>query len=950
MTSDTTQRGPFSKGNGPSFCESRQARMAWLLATTLFVTTPQIVMPAHAHDGARRDSGTELLPTGKVITPLAIPGSTQQFLNPQLPAYPTFVVSEAVKSELSPDGNTLAIVVAGNNLRIGDPANSTQYLFIYDVSGANSTNPKLMQVIKQDVANVGIVWNGNTTIYASGGPGDEVYVYTRAGAASSVPFTAAGTIALGHTGTATTGGLAVSADGKVLLVTNYANASISVIDTASNAVLTEYSLTPSSTSGQSGKGGDNPWAVTVKANGVAFISSVTDREVVVVDVSTPASPKFLTRIALAGNPYGMTLSADQSKLFVAQENSDQVGVIDTVGYALLDAIDTRAPGRILADQNGNHYGFRNKNTDDAPRYTGVESIAARVSPDGKTLYAVNNGNNSIAVVPLEGKDAYTTTALLPTAYAPKDVTFSADGSQMYIINGRSNTGPNPEWPGGYIDVGLDGVPGIPHDLNQYGYLLERSSLVTAPVPKGNVLDDLTKQVAKNNHYSVQESENDITVMNFLHDKIKHVIYVVKENRTFDQVLGDLNNGANVDPSLTQFGAAITPNLHSLAKNFVTLDNFLDSGDGSGEGWKWVEQGGVSTSWEIAMMYAYRFTTPSWTEVDPGKDAPFGQQKSLIFDAVLNAGGTVRNYGWEYTVATIGPITDANGSPISNPFAAGAVQVRVENSDLVDSTDLYFRPLDLSYSDTWRMQEWAREFQQFEANGQLPSLEVLWLGQDHMGNFGSNVAGLNTPEQQQADNDFAVGKLIETVAHSQQYANNTLVMVIEDDTQDGPDHIDSHRSTTYIAGPYVKQGAVVSTFFSQADLLRTIEDILGTEHMNLNTAYARPMSDVFDVRRSSVWTFNAVASTALQGTGVQVTLNDLGAKYAEGPVVKSTHDAFYWDEATRGFDFSDADRVPTALYNKVLWAGLMGDKPYPTPHSVYEPVVRDDDDDGDVGVK
>ncbi|MBO0752179.1 MAG: hypothetical protein J2P53_08715, partial [Bradyrhizobiaceae bacterium] len=287
----------------------------------------------------------------------------------------------------------------------------------------------------------------------------------------------------------------------------------------------------------------------------------------------------------------------------------------------------------------------------------------------------------------------------------------------------------------------------------------------------------------------------------------------------------------------------------------------------------------------------------------------------------------------------------------NPFAAGAVQVTVTNETLAaeDRTDLYFRGIDLNYPDTWRFQEWNREFQQFEANGNLPAFEMIRLGGDHMGSFGTEIAGVNTPEKQQADNDYAVGKLIETVAHSQHYANNTLVIVVEDDSQDGPDHVDSHRAPAYVVGPYVRQGAVVSTPYTLVSALRTIEDVLGTEHMALNTANARPMSDVFDIGSSGVWSFNAVASTALQGTGLQVTLNDMGVKYAEGPVVKSTHDAAYWDEATRGFDFSDADRVPPALFNKVLWKGLMGDKPYPAIHSAYTTteaaeMVRDGDDD------
>jgi hypothetical protein len=159
-----------------------------------------------------------------------------------------------------------------------------------------------------------------------------------------------------------------------------------------------------------------------------------------------------------------------------------------------------------------------------------------------------------------------------------------------------------------------------------------------------------------------------------------------------------------------------------------------------------------------------------------------------------------------------------------------------------------------------------------------------------------------------------------------------VISVEDDSQDGPDHVDSHRLTAYVAGPHVKQGAVVGTHYSLVSVLRTIEDILGTEHMNLNTTYARPMSDVFDIGSSGVWTFNAVASTGIAGHGSAGDAERHGVRYGEGPVMKPKHDAADWAEATRGFDFSDVDRVPPGLFNKVLWEGLMDGKPYPVPHS------------------
>jgi hypothetical protein len=197
----------------------------------------------------------------------------------------------------------------------------------------------------------------------------------------------------------------------------------------------------------------------------------------------------------------------------------------------------------------------------------------------------------------------------------------------------------------------------------------------------------------------------------------------------------------------------------------------------------------------------------------------------------------------------------------------------------------------------------------------------------MGSFGTALGGVSTPETQQADCDLALGRIVEAVANSR-YAADTLIIVTEDDVQDGPDHVDSHRGTAYIVGPYVKQGAVISTRYSQINALRTIEDILGTEHINLNTAFQQPMADVFDIRSSGRWTYAAEASTVLSTTTLALAEKGNGVRFAAGPTVKPRHDAAYWDAVTAGFDFSEADQVPPARFNRVLWTGLMGGKPYP----------------------
>ncbi|MDE2454405.1 MAG: hypothetical protein KGL43_12500, partial [Burkholderiales bacterium] len=324
------------------------------------------------------------------------------------------------------------------------------------------------------------------------------------------------------------------------------------------------------------------------------------------------------------------------------------------------------------------------------------------------------------------------------------------------------------------------------------------------------------------------------------------------------------------------------------------------------------------------------------------DAPFGIQNGYIFDAVLNAGGTVRNYG--FLVSNIGSI-GTKAAPVSDPFGAGIVQVAPLAPTLAQLTDVYFRGYDQSYPDLWRYNEWKREFDQFVAQGNLPSLSTVRLSHDHTGNFGAALAGVNTPETQQADDDLAVGRLVEAVAHSP-YAANTLIIVTEDDCQDGPDHVDSHRSTAYVVGPYVKRGAVVHKAYNQVNALRTIEELLGTRHINLNTAFQGPMSEVFDIRQSGAWTYDALASTVLKSTTLALAGGGAAPRYAQGPDLLPRHDFAYWDKVTAGFNFAQADQVPPALYNRVLWAGLTGDKPYPGPALSQARSAAQADDDGD----
>ena len=952
------------------------------------------LLVVHAHADQPGNTGLLPLASGQTITPTFVAGSAQQYLNPQLPAYPNFVAGEAVKSQLSPDGSTLAVICAGQNSLYTaagtvDTANSTQYIFVYDVTGANKASPLLTQVIKQTNAHVGLVFSpdGNT-LYAAGGNDDAVYAYAKSGGS----WMQVAKIALGHAGkgvglsvAANASGLGISADGKTLVVANNYNDSISVIDTASATVRYEHDLRPYFANNEGvagGVGGTYPFAVVIKGNGTAYVSSDRDREVVVVDVSAPTAAHLVTRIKVDGNALGMTLDAAQARLYVAQDNADQVSVIDTASNAVVARIDARAPAGIIP----------------GPKYTGVATFGVSLSRDGATLYAVNAGANSIAVVPLAGPNANTVTGLIPTAYEPHDITFSADGSWMYIVNGKNSTGPNPghlssntsrftfiNYPGGNAAAAAAAAAS-----NQYQFQLERASLVSAPVPTASDLPALTAKVAQNDLYSAAPVANDAAVMAFVQSRIKHVIYIVKENRTYDQVLGDLGNGGNGDPTLAQFGKRITPNYHRLASAFVTLDNFMNPGDGSMDGWSWALQGRVTNTETITQQINYAAVnrglsyeseganrnvpvnyptvaqrdavsgpagTTAYTTASAGvtggtvnllagggnhasSDAPFGVQQGYIFSAALQAGKTVRNYG--FLVNNIGSIGTI-AAPIADPYGAGVIQVGPLDPSLAPLTDVYFRGYDQNYPDLWKYNEWKREFDAYAASGALPNLSLVRFSHDHTGSFGTALAGVNTPETQQADCDLAVGRLIEAVANSR-YAADTLVIVTEDDVQDGPDHVDSHRGPAFLVGPYVKQGAVVSTRYSQVNVLRTIEDILGTQHINVNTAFQRPMADVFDPGLSGTWTYSSVASTLLKTTTLSLAEPAQAVRYAAGPDIKPRHGVAYWARVSAGFDFSDADRVPADKYNRVLWTGVMGQKPYPAlKGSPSVPGARDADD-------
>jgi YVTN family beta-propeller protein len=904
----------------------------------------------------------ESLPTGMSITPTAAPGSTLQFLNPDLPGMPEYLADHPISTVLSPDGNTLLVLTSGYN-RVSDikahsvPDLSNEYVFIYDV---RQNPPAKRQVLQIPNTYMGMAWAPDgKTFFISGGMNDNVHVFTQNEDLWSESLPA---ISLGHKyglgiddeegskdgrTKPVAAGLAASGDGTRLLVANSQNDSVSLIDLTQKKVISELDLRPGKNdpAKRNTPGGEYPYGVVFKGNSKAYVSSLRDREIVVLDLRV--APAITGRIKTHGQPGKMILNPAQTVLFAVADNSDSVVMIDTTKDRILSEIKTTAPVGILPS---------------GPSFKGANPTGLALSPDSRTLYVTNGGANSVAVIRLDRElDEGRVVGLIPTAWYPNAVSVSRDGKFLYVVNAKSSAGPNP---GGcrnnFVPTG-----DRPCALAQeYVWQLEKGGLATIPLPGPEELKTLTLQAARNNHFSVpaRHPESD-ALFAFLRSKIHHVIYIIKENRSYDQVLGDLEKG-NGDPRLNLFPEPLAPNHHAIARRFVTLDNFYDSGEVSGNGWNWSTAARATDFVErtIPMNYAHRglgydvegvnrgINTAGSRPEDrihgkledpddqlPGTadvSAPDGPEEDetgagYLWDSALRARLTVRNYGFYVNLAHYSATPD--GGPalplLHDPAAAGVRVAFPTNPRLRDITDPYFRSFDMRFADYWRFKEWEREFDDYVKHDNLPNLELLRLPHDHFGNFSDAQDGVNTVETMMADNDYAVGLVLEKVAHSK-YAGDTLVFVIEDDAQNGADHVDAHRSIALVAGPYVRQGAVVSSYFTTVSLLRTIEEVLGMKPLGLNDAFDAPMAEVFSTQQRS-WTYTALVPKILYTTQLPLP----AAEQKSGsltPWAAPRHDAAYWAEQTRDFDFSVEDNLDTERFNLILWNGLKDqEEPYPS---------------------
>ncbi|HKW89219.1 MAG TPA: bifunctional YncE family protein/alkaline phosphatase family protein [Candidatus Acidoferrales bacterium] len=902
----------------------------------------------------------EMLPTGMTITPTAAAGSYFVPLNPDLPGAPNYVAGQPVTTAMSPDGKTLLVLTSGYNRLNGADGRrmkdySNEYVFVFDVSQGK---PQKTQVLQVPNTFDGIAWNPNgQEFYVSGGGDDDVHVFSmQAGrwSEAGAPIPLGHDKGLGIDTKPVAAGLAATADGKKLVVANFENDSVSVIDLATRQKTAELDLRPGKIDPkQAGvAGGEYPFWVVIKGNDTAYVSSPRDRQIVVVNIS--GEPKVTSRIAVPGEPTKMILDREQQSLYAALPSDDAVATIDPTTDKLAETNGTTAP----------HTNFANPG-----RLMGSNPNGLALSQDGRWLYVTNGGANSIALIDLRETRRNGVTGLIPTGWYPSAASVSADGKSLYVVNSKSMPGPNTEACRTTTSIARGALDSC-YATNEYILQLNKGGFEVIPTPQASELDALTKQVAENDHYVTDARRaDDEKMMAFLRQHIKHVIYIIKENRTYDQVLGDLPEG-NGDPRLAILGKALGPNHHQWAQQFVDLDNFYCSGDVSAEGWNWstaarasqfVENTypinyadrGISYDFEgenrginvgLATLKERRkdgSSVPDDEDLLPGTadvdapDGPGGQAGTgYLWDAAERAKLSLRNYGFfledRYTQTKGGPPAIP---VVRDPYAEKIPVAFPVKKALIAVTDPYFRGFDLKLPDYWRLQEWKREFQNYVTHKNLPSLELVRLMRDHFGDFAQAIDGTGTVEAEFADNDYAVGKLIETVAKSP-YRDSAIICIVEDDAQNGPDHVDAHRSPAFIVGAYVKQGAVVSTHYTTVNMLKTIEEVLGMGPMGINDDVVEPMADVFTTELKP-WTYTAIVPDVLRTTKLPLASAPAGGGGSADAKVsfaaaRPRHDAAYWAAKTKGMDFSVEDHIDSAKFNRIIWEGLEGDSvPYPT---------------------
>ncbi len=638
-------------------------------------------------------------------------------------------------------------------------------------------------------------------------------------------------------------------------------------------------------------------------------TSVADRGSVSVVEKTATGWKQTKTIPVGGHPCGLVASPAGEFVYVANANSDTVSVIDTARDEVAETIDCKPEAKL-------------------PFGTGSNAVA--LGRDGRTLFVANGTGNCVAVVRLGRKsteaadgapEASAVAGLIPTGWYPGAVRLSADGKRLFVANVKGHGSlamrksvraarkEDPKKPAGEGDD-----PAAPQERghNSHDHL---GSVSLIDLPDADALRKLTETVNANNRLGyalaglerprpdakpvpVPERHGEPSVF-------EHVVYVIKENRTYDQVFGDVKEG-NGDPHLCIFGEEVTPNHHKLAREFVLLDNFYCSGVLSADGHSWANAAYATDYLEkqfgqFVRSYPYE-----------GSDPLAFPTTGFLWDNALARKKSFRNYG-EFVKSSYRPRT-AKWADLYADYANGTSQVTVTATPNLRSLDKYTHPhypgFPLTTPDVYRAKLFLDELKEYERKGTFPNLAYLFLPADHTN---GTRPGSPTPRAMVADNDLALGMVVEALSKSQ-FWPTTCVLVTEDDPQNGFDHVDGHRTVGLVISPYTRRKAVDSTCYNQTGMVKTIELILGLPPMTQLDLSATPLRNCFA---------NEPDLTPYTAAKNRVPLDEMNKSVGE---LKGKARDFALQSLK--LDFDEEDRADEDTLNRILWFAMRGDRPYP----------------------
>jgi hypothetical protein len=654
------------------------------------------------------------------------------------------------------------------------------------------------------------------------------------------------------------GGIALSPDGRTLYAAEVYGQAVVALDVASGNVLHRAALPAEA------------YSVLVSPDGgTVYVSVWGAARVIELDAASLAAR---AEIKVGEHPNAMALSKDARDLFVACANTNAVFVVDLPERAVVEQV-----GVALSPK--------------APPGSTPDALA--LSPEGDTLLVANADNNTVAVVDVRRPGESRFKGFIPTGWWPTAVGFDPARGNILVLSGKGLVSTaNPRGP-------------QPNNVNadtQYIAGLLDGALSILPRPDPKALAEMTARVFSLSAYDEKRVESPSgrpegsPIPGKVGDPspIKHVFYLIRENRTYDQVLGDMPQG-NGDPNLTLFGEDVTPNAHTLASGFVLFDNFYVDAEVSMDGHAY------STA-----AYAGDAVEKLWPTLYGGRGGlylseggfdqrnPYGNlaapENGYIWDSANRAGVSVRSYGefasWE-----------KKGGP-----------VRANVPGLVGRVHPSYPPWDLEILDDARVDVWLEEFHRFEQEGGLPALSIVRLGNDHT--MGTRP-GERTPRAFVAENDVALGRLVEAVSKSR-FWPESAIFVLEDDAQNGPDHVDAHRSVLLVASPWARHGAVDSTLYTTSGVLRTMELVLGLPPMSQYDAAATPLYAAFATRPDLA---------AFEPRPARVPLDERNAEDAPGA------------QASLRMRLDEADLAPERELNEVIWKSVRGRQ------SVMPPPVR-----------